>query len=113
MLSREVMKAAESVTQRMEDLSSPSWPDIEVMADHILTHRADYSKDGTPLPNNDAFLQSLGMTRDRDEVWSHPSVGGWFILRHDGSVQYYAEVYDLGVLKTRPQLRALIEAMGK
>jgi hypothetical protein len=120
MLSREVMKAAEYASSDMKFDRVPRCRDVQVCTDHILAHREDYAEDGTPLEVDEGFARDLGFEGPADEdgyFWRNISSGKVGV---DCAAQYPSLLFvdadgDQTIFpapKTRPQLRALIEAMG-
>lgn len=89
-----------------------TWTRAVRLAGDVLKHRSDYDGNCEPLPSNDAFLQSLGMSRDDRELWEHPDIVGCFVLGFDGVVEWHVDVHQVCEIATRPQLRLLLESLG-
>lgn len=139
MLIREVMKAAELITEKTRDMEkmmgqSVDWlasqfPRAEeqknafICASHVLAHREDYDADWTPLEVDEGFVQSLGGSDCVNRDGAHLMIknGGdalhvvW--VRRPMNDEPQLQVVLNGAYSrkvwTRPQLRALIEAMGR
>jgi hypothetical protein len=77
--------------------------DLSAVADAYL-HLTD------PTPIDEAWLVQLGFYGKGSSSWTHQDIG-FYLTRVEGGWCVFVEVYDLGRLTTRGQLRMLASAL--